>query len=170
MKKYSSPLIVNAGFVAQQSPGYSREFFFQFPSIELKPDFAVGNLDGKIQLSRTSEGLLARGKFQAVVDATCGRCLSTFSLHLETDFTELITFPAHVCEDTEMIYPEDGQIDFTPVVGEYLMLEIPINPICKQTCKGLCRICGNNLNVEKCEHGDEPIDPRLEILKSLLDE
>ncbi len=170
MKINSSPLFVNVGFIAKESIGYSREFLFKFPSVVLKPDFQVQNLEGKIIISRTSEGLLTRGKFRAIVDAICGRCLTNFDLGLETNFTELITFASHVKEDTEMIYPEDGQIDFTPVVGEYLMLEIPINPLCKVNCKGLCPVCGNNLNVEKCEHSEESIDPRLEILKSLLDE
>lgn len=170
MKKHLSPLLLNVGFIAQQSVGYSRDFHFQYPSVELKPGFSVVNLEGNITLFRTSEGLLARGKFQGLIDASCGRCLSTFKQKLEADFTELIAFPAHVNEDTEMIYPEDGQIDFTPVIGEYLELELPINPICKQDCKGLCTICGNNLNIKKCVHDEEPIDPRLQVLKSLLDE
>jgi uncharacterized protein len=170
MKTQSSPLFVNVGFVAQQSIGYSRDFDFEVPSVLLKPDFHVKNLEGRIILSRTSEGLLARGRFRADFDTTCGRCLDSFTLNLETDFTELIAFASHAREDTELIYPEDGQIDFTPMVGEYLMIEIPINPICKTTCKGLCPICGNNLNIEQCDHGPEPVDPRLETLRSLLDE
>lgn len=170
MKTSSSPLLVNVGFIAQQSIGYSRDFYFELPSATLKPDFQVKNLEGKITFSRTSEGLLARGKFKAIVDDVCGRCLTPFVLSLEAEFTELITFASHATEDTEIIYPEDGQVDLTPIVGEYLMLEIPINPICKVDCKGLCLICGNNLNIEKCDHGTEPIDPRLKILKSLLDD
>jgi uncharacterized protein len=170
MKSISSPLLINVGFIAQQSIGYSREFRFECAAIALKPDFQVQNLMGKINLSRTSEGLLARARFEAGMQAECGRCLDSFGLFMETEFTELITFASHATEDTEFIYPEDGQIDFAPIVGEYLILEIPIKPICQLDCKGLCRICGNNLNREICDHEDEPIDPRLEILKTLLDE
>jgi uncharacterized protein len=72
-------------------------------------------------------------------------------------------------EDTEMIYPEDGQVDLAPVVREYLLLEMPINPVCKADCRGLCPICGNDLSQERCDHGSDPIDPRMSILKTLLD-
>jgi uncharacterized protein len=170
MKTKTVQLKLNVGFTTQQSVGFSREFHFEFPIIRLGLDFEVQDLDGKIKISRTSEGLLTRGVFNATTDAICSRCLENFKQLLKTDFTELFTFIDHVQDGTELIYPEDGQIDFAPILGEYLILEIPINPTCKQTCKGLCPICGNNLNTESCDHGPVQIDPRLEILKNLLDE
>lgn len=170
MKTNASPLLLNVGFVAQQSIGYNREFHFECSSVALKPDFQVRNLEGGIIFSRTSEGLLARGKFRAAIDAVCGRCLTSFMLSIETDFTELITFATHAVEDSEIIYPEDGQIDFAPIVGDYLFLEIPINPICQPDCKGLCLVCGNDLNNEECNHSQDGIDPRFKILERLLDE
>jgi uncharacterized protein len=50
-----------------------------------------------------------------------------------------------------------------------MILEIPINPVCKEDCKGLCSVCGNNLNSEPCDHELDSIDPRMAVLKSLLD-
>ena len=170
MNTQTSHLKFNLGFIAQQSIGYNRDFHFQFSVLALQPEFVVRNLEGKIVVSRTSEGLLIQGRFQALFDSVCSRCLVTFEDVLKTDFTELYTFQSHVQKDTELIYPENGQIDFTPIVGEYLMIELPINPVCKNDCKGLCVVCGNDLNTEVCDHGIESIDPRLEILKSLLDE
>ena len=162
-------LKLNVGFIAQQSIGYSRKFQFDIPTLVLEPDLNLSEFMGTITVSRTSEGLLFRGKFQAYVDATCSRCLSDFKHLLITDFTELYVFQSHAQEDSELIYPEDGQVDLEPIVREYLLLELPINPICKTDCQGLCPICGNNLNHDACDHGPDPIDPRMSVLKSLLD-
>lgn len=51
-----------------------------------------------------------------------------------------------------MKIPEDGNIDFGPILREYLLLEMPIKPLCKPDCKGLCTVCGENLNLTTCEH------------------
>jgi len=169
MNAENRQLKLNVGFIAQQSIGYSRDFQFEIPTLFLMPDFRLREFVGILTVSRTSEGLLFRGKFQAYVDATCGRCLSDFNQSLKTDFTELYVFLSHAQEDTELIYPEDGQVDLEPIVREYLLLEFPINPICKTDCQGLCTICGNNLNHGTCDHGPDPIDPRMSVLKLLLD-
>ncbi len=160
---------LNCGFIAQESIGYRREFLFAISQLAFQQDFVLRQIEGKIAISRTSEGLLAQGVFQALIDSVCVRCLENFSQMLHTDFTELFVFPSHATEKTELIFPEDGQIDFSPIVAEYMMLEVPINPICKVSCQGLCPICGNNLNTGPCQHDLEDIDPRLEVLKKLLD-
>jgi uncharacterized protein len=169
MNNLTAPLVLNVGFISQQSIGYSRVFFFDLPELVFQPDLKLRKVVGEIKFSRTSEGLLAQGKFRALVDAICGRCLGDFEQVLKIDFTELFTFASHLSEDTELVYPEDGQIDFGPIVREYMILEIPINPVCKEDCKGLCSVCGNNLNSEPCDHELDSIDPRMAVLKSLLD-
>jgi uncharacterized protein len=55
-----------------------------------------------------------------------------------------------------------------PLVREEMLLAIPINPICRADCKGLCPICGGNLNETLCSHEGEEVDPRLSILKTWL--
>lgn len=163
-------LQLNVGFIAQESIGYSRDFIFGLPTLSPLPDLELRNLEGKVQVSRTSEGLLFRGQFQAYTAAICSRCLCDFDQLLKTDFTELYTFASHATDDTELVYPENGQVEFGPVVWEYLLLETPINPVCRPDCKGLCSICGNDLNIEVCNHEPDTIDPRLSVLKGLLDE
>jgi len=162
--------VLNVGFVAQQAIGYSRDFTFEIPEISLPPDLVLRQFEGKVVVSRNSEGLLFLGEFQAYTPATCGRCLGDFEQFLKTDFTELYTFESHVQEDTELVYPENGQIDLGPIVREYLLLEMPINSICKPDCKGLCPVCGNDLNLETCDHEEVAIDPRLDVLRKFLDQ
>lgn len=170
MNPQTPQLRLNVGFIAQQGIGYSRKFAFENPILFLPPDLELGKFAGEIEVSRTSEGLLFQGKFQANISATCGRCLDEFDQPLVIDFAELFTFESHAQDDTELIYPENGQIDLGPIVREYMLIEVPITPLCKVDCKGLCAVCGNNLNTESCDHVPDPIDPRMAILKSLLDE
>jgi uncharacterized protein len=62
-------------------------------------------------------------------------------------------------DESGLVVPEDGNIDLEPIVYEYLLLEIPINPVCREDCKGLCDICGENLNEESHNpHTHEEID------------
>ena len=129
-------LQLNVGFIAQHGIGYSRNFTFNYPKLTLPPDLELREFEGTLDVSRTSEGLLSQGEFQGLVSATCSRCLDDFDQLLETSFAELFTFASHVQEDSELVYPEDGLIDFGPVVREYLLLEVPINPVCKTDCKG----------------------------------
>lgn len=163
-------LRLNVGFIAHQSIGYSREFPFEYPEIRIKPDLELVDLNGSAIISRTSEGLLLQVTASAYTTATCGRCLEDFSQKLETDFTELYYFASHVKEDTELIFPETGIINLAPVLRDYLLVEVPINPICRPSCAGLCPVCGENLNLQPHAHADEDIDPRLAALKALLDQ
>ncbi len=163
---------LNVGFIVQQSIGFSRTFDFSIPKLDLEPDWPAFDLIGAVRFTRNSEGLLAQGEFQANVHTTCGRCLESATSHLQAEFTELWLFPSHATaapDEPELILPDDGQIDLGPIVCEYLALEIPITPVCKPDCKGLCNICGNNLNLVSCDHGLDDVDPRLAVLKKLLD-
>ena len=100
----------------------------------------------------------------------CVRCLQDFPLPLDIEFTELYAFSAESKTDSELILPESGQIDLRPLVREEMLLAVPINPLCDPECKGLCPICGENRNETECDHEIETIDPRLSVLKSLLNE
>jgi uncharacterized protein len=70
----------------------------------------------------------------------------------------------------EQLLPSDGSIDLTPIIRDYAVLDIPISQVCKPDCKGLCPVCGANLNEGDCGHRQESIDPRLAGLKALLED
>jgi uncharacterized protein len=163
-------LRLNVGFLINQPVGYSRDFLFDIPRISLSEDLDLNNLSGVAQITRTSQGLLVQVKLHATLLSECVRCLIHYNQSLNTNFTELYAFSKDSITESELILPEDGHIDLDPLVREYMLLEVPISPICRSDCKGLCQICGNNLNVEQCQHDDETIDPRLSKLKTLLEE
>ncbi len=162
-----SPLRLNVGFIVHQNIGYSRDFFFELPGIYLPPDLDLRSLAGSARVTRTPQGLPVQVKMHAELQSECVRCLKPFYQPLEIDFTEMYAFTPRSVTDSNLILPEDGHIDLEPLVREYMLLEIPISPLCSPDCKGLCPVCGENLNEQACDHSDSEVDPRLAVLKSL---
>ena len=65
---------------------------------------------------------------------------------------QLFTFNAETLTEDEELIPHDGYLDFEILVRDYLIMEIPRKPLCKDDCKGLCSVCGQDLNEKPCEH------------------
>lgn len=163
-------LRLNVGFIVHQTVGYSRNFRFKIPSIRLSPDLDLSILSGVARVTRTSQGLLLQVKMRAFIVVECARCLTRFSQELNIDFTDLYAFSPDSVTDSGLLLPDTGKIDLEPVLREEMTLAMPINPVCNSDCKGLCPICGNDLNQTTCNHEDNLIDPRLDTLRSLLDQ
>lgn len=163
-------LRLNVGFLIHQSVGFSREFLFDYETIHLSPDLDLGLFSGSVRITRTPQGLLVQGRIAASLVVQCVRCLADITQPLQVDFTELYAFSPRTTSESNLILPEDGHIDLAPLVREFFLLEIPINPICDSNCRGLCPICGENLNDTPHDHGGESFDPRLEVLKRYFEE
>jgi uncharacterized protein len=164
-----SPLRLNVGFVVAQSAGFSRDFPFDLQKINIPPDLQLNRLTGSVRATRTPQGILLQADLEAEINLECVRCLTDFKQPLHVDFTELYAFSQRYATDSGLIMPETGIIDLAPVLREYLLLEIPISPLCRPDCKGLCPVCGNNLNESQCYHNEDSGDPRLASLKKLLE-
>ena len=160
---------MNVGFIVNESVGFSREFEFDQPEIQLEDDLRVENFSGNALFERTQRGLIMTARFSGRVINQCARCLDDITQPLAADFTELFAFHAKDMDESELMVPESGVIDLTPLVREYLLLDFPITPLCKPDCAGLCPVCGTNWNHAKCDCKTETIDPRLSKLKDLLE-
>lgn len=169
MSPSNNPLRLNVGFLLNAPVGDSRVFPFDIPHIHIAPDLDLNELQGTARITRTAQGLLVQVKLHATLPAECVRCLTGFLQQLNTDFTELYAFSRNSVTESELVLPEDAHIDLTPLVREYMLLEVPISPLCSPDCKGLCPVCGGNLNENDHDHAPDEVDPRLSILKSLLD-
>ena len=146
------PLRFNVGFLISQPIGYSRDIHFEYPQVLLQEDLELTDFKGVTRISRTPQGILAQCEFEGKTSAECVRCLTEFAQLLHTTFSELYAFDQRSTTETGLILPEDGNIDLEPLVREYLLIEFPISPLCREECKGLCSFCGQNLNEELCEH------------------
>jgi uncharacterized protein len=146
------PLRINVGFLLNQNVGTSRDIHFDFPQINLSHDLELSEFVGLVRISRTPQGLLVQCSFSGKMDSECVRCLTNFKLSLSTQFSELYAFKTRSMSESGLIVPEDGNIDLAPLAREYILVEVPISPLCREDCKGLCVICGEDLNQGTCEH------------------
>jgi len=137
---------------------------------------ALRPLEGEIELIRTADGILVMGKLQTTVELTCDRCLepfaATISIALQEEFRPTIdVFTGVSLHDTgeeATMVDESHIIDLTEVVRQNLLLALPMHPLCRPNCAGLCPQCGQNLNEGPCGCQRPPDDPRLAVLKELL--
>lgn len=146
------PLRFNVGFLINQPIGSSRDIHFEIPQLHLQPDLDLKDLKGLARITRTPQGLFVQGEFNSSIETECVRCLAEFLQPLVINFSELYAFKFKSVTESNLILPEDGNIDLGPLVREYLLLEVPISPLCKPDCQGLCTVCGANLNEGPCEH------------------
>lgn len=162
------PLRLNVGFLLHQSVGFSRIFEFEYASVRIGGELAVKDLSGDIRLTRTAQGLYLEGVLFAVYPMECSRCLTPFDQVLAPKLSDLFVYPAEKADDPILAIAETGTLDLHPYLREMMLLDIPIQPVCRPDCRGLCPVCGNNLNEETCDHPEREIDPRMEPLKALL--
>ena len=154
MNNHQNPLRLNVGYLYNKPIGTTRDIPIDFEELRLD-DLEIRDLVSLVSVSKTREGLLLQVKGTTKVETICVRCLEPFFLPVEMAFEELFEFPSRYREETDLLLPDDGYIDLRPLYREYLILSIPMKPLCKTDCLGLCVICGANLNEDHCEHHPE---------------
>ena len=145
-------LRLNVGFILHEEIGYSHSFSFAFERARLGDDLDLGGLNGELTIGRTAQGLILNGSFRAETRLTCVRCLKDFDKDLTWSFTELYAMNEKSVSESDLILPEDAHIDLEPLIREYAILEVPISPLHSKDCKGLCPVCGQDLNDLDCGH------------------
>ena len=118
------------------------------------------------------------GKIKTELSAKCSRCLEPFQFPVECAVTahyvpkiepkkEHAEVELHA-SDIDIETYDENRVDITQSVHDQILLALPQVCLCKKDCKGLCPDCGINLNLGPCGCiKEKPIDPRLEVLKSL---
>jgi uncharacterized protein len=168
MTNLRRPFRLNVGFIIHEEVGSNYEFPFDFDKAKFGEDFELRHFTGLMTIGRTPQGLLATGSFKGETTLDCVRCLKSFNQPMTWEMTELFAFNEKSVSESGLIVPEDAQIDLEPLIREYALLEIPINPICEPDCKGLCPECGQNLNIKDCGHHPDFDGSSFSELKQLL--
>lgn len=131
-------------------------------------------IDLDLRLASVSEGALVTGTVTAPTTGECARCLNPVSSDIEVTLTELFAYPDSVTdtttEDDELGRVVDDTVDLEQPIIDAVGLELPLSPVCRPECPGLCAQCGVQLATAEPGHRHEQIDPRWAKLAEMLRE
>jgi uncharacterized protein len=172
-----SPLVIDTRELGRR-PGSMRTLSRSFPApgdlgvVDVVGVPAGSPLDLDLRLESVMEGVLVSATAQAEVAGECVRCLDPISQALEVTLQELYAYPGreHDVADDEAELPalEGDLIDLEPVLRDAVVLALPLRPLCRDDCPGLCSECGARL-ADDPDHGHEKVDPRWAELQGLLE-
>ena len=125
-------------------------------------DFGNGagsKVQDEVTLTHTGRGVLVKGALHTEVEVTCGRCLNLFGCPLALNIEEEYFPITDVVSGALLPSPEEPGcftiderhiLDLTEAIRQYMLLAIPMKPLCGEDCAGLCPGCGHNLNQGLC--------------------
>jgi uncharacterized protein len=126
-------------------------------------------------LGSTLGEIRIRGRLKVTMEAECDRCLETARFPIASDF-DLFYRPADTGPrgdevaisdaESEVGFYEGGGVELKEILREYILLAMPMQRVCRETCLGICPVCGQNRNVRVCECTEEAVDDRWSALKN----
>jgi uncharacterized protein len=127
-------------------------------------------VEGHIRVTRSGETVWLSGEVGTTVTLTCGRCLRPFEYRLVGVFREGFRLPGESppvkAGGDELVSMVEGPtLDVTEVVRQHLLVALPMVPLCRPACRGLCPVCGADRNETVCACVVEQVDPRLAPLR-----
>lgn len=148
----------------------------QWPPLEIQGETLsfIGPVIAEGTATNTGRIILVDGTASVTLQRACGRCLEPVTQHLRVHFSGEYLHVSEKDQDLtgldeeKPVIFEGNNIDLAPQVREDLLLELPMSGLCREDCRGLCPVCGQNLNVWKCDCQPVNIDPRLQVLEKFL--
>ncbi len=166
---------INVSQLLKEPIGSSRKYKIDdnINVVEDKRDSAVS---GDVSLLRTHRGVLVRGKLYTELELACSRCLSAFNcpldISLEEEYIQTVDvnsgLPLQPSDEPGLFaIDEHHVIDLSEAIRQYVLLAIPMKPLCREGCAGICPECGRNLNQGPCGCLVQTADPRWSKLMNL---
>ena len=170
-EKQLKALRPNVGFMLREAAGYHRALDIDLPAKTILGGVHLRGLTGTLELTRTPQGSWLDGQLSAEMPAECARCLEPFSLKAILEFQEMFySPPSKAASPSDYVVFEDGVMDLEGPIRERLVLNIPLRPLCRPDCRGLCSQCGQNMNQGDCDCQEDVIDPRMAGLAKLKEQ
>lgn len=138
-----------------------------FKGVEFK---LVGDVFASYSITKTRKNVKLLIRTEFTLQLICSRCLEEFEKKFEEEATYFLKVGSEPLEEEKVLLEEDiftlfyptPEVDTIPLVREMIILAPPMKPLCKPDCKGLCPVCGANLNKEDCGHTKrDEVDPRM---------
>ena len=151
--------------------------------VDLEEDLGIEGVSpvspakARLSINKIATEVMVSGHLSVELENVCSRCLKSFRqvqdlpvnvvYHPESE----VGAERHELHDDEMdmeFYRGD-ELDLQELLREQVMLNLQMKPLCNEACKGICPKCGKDLNTGTCACENHETDPRLEVLKKLLD-
>lgn len=174
-----APLIWNVSGLLGESVGAVRDYAVRGVDIDGDEDFRLASpIEGRVHLGRTNRGLLADADFTTTLAMQCARCLRditvpfAFEIHdealpaIDVHSGRAIAISAADDEAGVIHLTDHHELDLEQPIREAILLAIPIAPLDREDCPGLCIMCGVPLDEGGHDHPDDEVDPRLAALKA----
>lgn len=129
------------------------------------PEKPTAKLD--VDIYKGEDLVVLKGRFSGALNLLCSRCADPFSYAMKADFQCLFTKDRTMTEkeggaspslwddesrgDVDIEFLDKEHIELADVVKEQIYLQLPLQPLCKEDCKGLCATCGQNQNTSPCQ-------------------
>jgi uncharacterized protein len=132
--------------------------------------------DVALTVEKDGDAVFVRGRLVARVPQLCGRCLEAYTVTVAPDVDARFVPNSRPrgrgeelelgAEDLETDVYDNGVVDLSALLETETTLLLPMKPLCREDCRGLCPICGGNRNVTDCHCEVRLADPRWAPLKS----
>lgn len=174
-RRADSPLVINIARLGRR-PGSMFAVRTQLPSparigLDLMAIEQDAVLDLDLRVESVSEGVLVTGTVGGPTAGECARCLAPITGRVEVALTELFAYPNSATdattEDDEFPRVIDDTVDLEQPLIDAVGLELPLSPVCRPDCPGLCPQCGVPLASAEPGHRHDQIDPRWAKLAGL---
>lgn len=135
-----------------------------------------GPVHWAVDITNTGDAFLVTGTVEGDARTACARCADVAEVPLYGEIEGYFVMEPTVLdgereeadEDADAsfgmdeaefdVLPDDDRIDLEPLIVSALLLDVPLVPLCGDDCKGLCPVCGANLNHESCDCAEAAAD------------
>ena len=168
----------NVSQLLKEPTGSEREFDINEGEFS-DSGYTVNGAAGRVRMVRTHQGIWVQGWLTVRVEQDCSRCLTDFSQTLELELDEEYFPELDMRTGRRELPPEDWEglyigadhiLDLAEATRQSALTVLPLKPLCKPDCVGICDRCGLDRNRSACDCYAMEIDPRWEALRSLIAE
>jgi uncharacterized protein len=129
------------------------------------------NIRFNLRLVKVLREITVYGTIRFSIVSLCARCLRDVDIVLSPE-VNLVLSPQHhdwERDDKDVDYEtySGDEFDLGSYLREVIAMSLPVKVLCQEECKGLCQVCGANLNEGSCSCKDDRIDPRFAVLRGL---
>lgn len=155
--------------------GKQAEIFIPYESSIFKTDYEelpiLNKEDLKLSITNIGDGKLdLSGEMNVTLQSACSRCLKPVTIDVPISFEYTVVKPDgfHEIDEDEQYFMSGYEMDAESLINNELIMCLPMKVLCKEDCKGLCPVCGKNLNEGECGCDTFVPDPRMAAISDIF--